>query len=169
MGGEYKGFDSDPEETWQVTDVSFTFTIRGQATKLTVGKTKETIAYQMVGDAANLPQAERVLSPFFVSRDIGVTISHVFGKEQRATAAVGVFNDWWVRDLPPHDPRSVCDDWSHRQLSDATAVHLLRVAGLELRGAAGTTDAARVRDASYRIRIRSSAESDCRTCRNQVR
>jgi phosphate-selective porin OprO and OprP len=102
VAGEYKGFDSDPEETWQVTDVSFTFTIRGPATKLTVGKTKQTFAYEMVGDAANLPQAERVLSPFFVSRDIGVKVSHVFGKEQRATAAVGVFNDWWVRDLP-HD------------------------------------------------------------------
>jgi len=102
VAGEYKGFDSDPEETWNVTDVSFTFSIRGPATKLTVGKTKQSFSYEMVGDAANLPQAERVLSPFFVSRDIGVKVSHVFGKEQRATATVGVFNDWWVRDLP-HD------------------------------------------------------------------
>ena len=98
VAAEYKGFETDPEETWQPTDISLTLPIRGPATKLTVGKTKETFSYEMVGDAANLPQQERVLSPFFVSRNIGVKITHVFGKKHRMTAAAGVFNDWFVTD-----------------------------------------------------------------------
>jgi phosphate-selective porin OprO and OprP len=98
IGGEYKGFESDPDQTWQLTDVNFTFPLFGPATLLNVGKTKESFSYEMVGDAANLPQQERILSPFFVSRNIGLKLSHVFGEEQRATATVGVFNDWWVGD-----------------------------------------------------------------------
>ncbi len=96
VAGEYKGFDTDPETTWQVTDVSLTFPLGGPRTKLTVGKTKETFAYEMVGDAANLPPQERVLNPFFVSRNIGVKLTRVMGKEHRMTASAGVFNDWWV-------------------------------------------------------------------------
>ena len=45
VAGEYKGFETDPEELWQLTDVSLTFPLGGPATKLTVGKTKETFAY----------------------------------------------------------------------------------------------------------------------------
>ena len=96
VAGEYKGFETDPEELWQLTDVSLTFPLGGPATKLTVGKTKETFAYEMVGDAANLPQQERVLTPFFVSRNVGVKVIHVFGDNQRMTLSGGVFNDWFV-------------------------------------------------------------------------
>jgi hypothetical protein len=39
---------------------------------LSIGKLKQTFAYEMVGDAANLPQSERLLTPFFKSRDLGV-------------------------------------------------------------------------------------------------
>jgi len=96
VAGEYKGFESDPEKLWNITDVSLTFPLGGPATTLTVGKTKETFAYEMVGDAANLAQQERVLSPFFVSRNIGAKLSHVIGANQRMTVSGGVFNDWWV-------------------------------------------------------------------------
>src|SRR5262245_55679778 len=48
VGGEYTGFDTEPDDYWNFTDVSFTFPIGGPATKLTVGKTKETFAYEMV-------------------------------------------------------------------------------------------------------------------------
>ena len=68
---EYKGFDSDPDQTWSFTDLSLTFPL-GRIGDLTVGKTKETFAYEMVGDAANLPHVERLMSPFFVSRNIGL-------------------------------------------------------------------------------------------------
>lgn len=96
VAGEYKGFESDPETLWNMTDVSFTFPIRGPATKLTIGKSKETYAYEMVGDAASLPSQERVLNPFFTSRNIGVKVMHVTSNH-RMTMAGGVFNDWWVK------------------------------------------------------------------------
>ena len=96
FAAEYKGFETDPEVTWQVTDVSFTFPLAGPGTKLTAGKTKETFAYEMIGDAANLAQQERVLSPFFVSRNVGIKLTQVLGKDHRMTASAGVFNDWWV-------------------------------------------------------------------------
>jgi phosphate-selective porin OprO/OprP len=95
IAGEYNGFETEPENLWSLTDLSFTFPLGGPAAKLTVGKTKETFAYEMVGDAANLPHQERVLNPFFVSRNIGVRLNHVIGTAQRMTAAVGIFNDWW--------------------------------------------------------------------------
>jgi phosphate-selective porin OprO and OprP len=98
VAGEYKGFESDPETTWQLTDLSLTFPLGSPASKLTVGKTKETFAYEMVGDAASLPQPERVLNPFFVSRDIGLKFTQVIGDTQWMTASVGVFNDWFVGD-----------------------------------------------------------------------
>lgn len=96
IAAEYKGFEPDLQETWQSTDVSFSFPLGSAATQLTVGKSKQTFSYEMVGDAANLPQQERVLSPFFVSRDVGVKLSHVFGEAQRMTLSGGVFNDAWV-------------------------------------------------------------------------
>ncbi|MFZ4688500.1 MAG: OprO/OprP family phosphate-selective porin [Polymorphobacter sp.] len=94
VGGEYKGFDTEPEQTWQLTDLSLTFPI-GDRTKLAVGKIKETFSYEMVGDAANLPHSERVLNPFFVSRNFGARMTHVFGKDKRATFSFGAFNDGW--------------------------------------------------------------------------
>jgi len=96
LAGEYKGFETEPENLWNLTDVSLTFPLGGPATRLTVGKSKETFSYEMVGDAANLPHPERVLSPFFVSRNLGVKISRVLGADQRMTASAGVFNDWFV-------------------------------------------------------------------------
>lgn len=96
IAGEYKGFETEPENLWNLTDLSFAFPVGGPATKLTVGKTKETFSYEMVGDAANLPQQERILTPFFVSRNVGAKLSHVFGADQRVTLSGGVFNDWWV-------------------------------------------------------------------------
>ncbi len=94
VGGEYKGFDSDPEQSWQLTDLALTFPI-GSRTKLTIGKTKETFSYEMVGDSANLPHSERVLSPFFVSRNMGARITHVLGPKKRATLSYGLYNDAW--------------------------------------------------------------------------
>jgi len=103
VAAEYKGFDSEAEDLWSLTDLSFTFPLDGPATKLTVGKTKETFCYEMVGDAANLPHPERVLSPFFVSRNVGAKVTHVFGAEQRATLSGGVFNDGFVSGDSPDD------------------------------------------------------------------
>ena len=94
IGGEYKGFDIDPDQTWVLTDATLTFPL-GDRTKLAIGKMKETFSYEMVGDAANLPQFERVLNPFFVSRNVGARITHIFGARKNATLAFGAFNDNW--------------------------------------------------------------------------
>jgi phosphate-selective porin OprO and OprP len=96
VAGVYKGFDTDPEKKWELVDLWFAFPLGSPATKLTLGKTKETFDYEMVGDSANLPQQERVMSPFFVSRNVGAKLSQVFGADQRMTLSGGVFNDWWV-------------------------------------------------------------------------
>jgi len=96
LAAEYKGFDSNPEKYFDVVDVSLTFPLGSPATKLTIGKTKETFSYEMVGDAANLPQQERVLNPFFASRSVGAKLIHVFGEDHRMTFAAGVFNKGWL-------------------------------------------------------------------------
>jgi hypothetical protein len=64
---------------------------------LTVGKTKERFVYEMVGDAANLPQVERLMSPVFVSRHRGLRFDRQLAKE-RMTLALGVYNDWFATD-----------------------------------------------------------------------
>lgn len=98
VAGVYKGFDTEPESTWDMVDVWLAFPLGGPATKLTVGKTKETFDYEMIGDSGNLPQQERVLNPFFVSRNVGAKITQVVGTNHGMTVSAGVFNDWLVND-----------------------------------------------------------------------
>lgn len=98
---EYRGFDVDPNNDWSWTDVSLTMPA-GPLGELTVGKIKESFAYEMVGDAANLPHLERLLTPFFTSRNIGVRLNKVVAN-QRATFSVGAFNDWFAKDLAYDD------------------------------------------------------------------
>jgi phosphate-selective porin len=51
----------------------------------------------MVGDAANLQQQERALSPFFASRGIGFRLLNSFHHDSM-TYSFGWFNDWWTQD-----------------------------------------------------------------------
>jgi len=93
---EYKGFDQTSESDWNTTDVRISTVLGPQLGTLTLGKIKEPFVYEMVGDAANLPHNERLLSPFFRSRNDGVTLGNaVF--DQRATWVVGWYNDWWTQ------------------------------------------------------------------------
>lgn len=94
LAGEYKGFDLEPEQKWKLSDAALTFPI-GNRTKLTVGKTKETFSYEMVGDSANLPQSERAMNPFFISRNFGFKLVQVLGYDKRATVSVGAYKDKW--------------------------------------------------------------------------
>jgi phosphate-selective porin OprO and OprP len=93
---EYRGFDSDPDHNWNFTDVTVTFPL-GRIGDLSVGKLKENFSYEMVGDAANLPHVERLMSPFFVSRDIGLRWNRTAAAE-RMTLSLGVYNDWLTTD-----------------------------------------------------------------------
>ena len=97
LQGQYKGFDRDATDNddWSISELSLSRTLGPNIGKLTIGKIKQTYSYEMVGDAANLPQDERLLSPFFTSRDIGIKLSNSFA--DRATWAIGWFNDWWVK------------------------------------------------------------------------
>jgi phosphate-selective porin len=89
---EYKGFAQIPgTANWQPTDIRLS--TKFQFATLTFGKFKEPFVYEMVGDSANLPQSERLLNPFFKSRNLGVQLSNTFLNE-RATWAVGAYNNW---------------------------------------------------------------------------
>jgi len=90
---EYKGFDRDPgEPNWAATDVKLATTFTGVGT-LSFGKIKEPFVYEMVGDSANLPQSERLLNPFFKSRNVGIQLTNtVF--DQRGTWTVGAYDNW---------------------------------------------------------------------------
>jgi phosphate-selective porin OprO/OprP len=93
---EYKGFDQTSTDDWNTTDVRVSTLLGPRLGTLTLGKIKEPYAYEMVGDAANLPQNERLLSPFFRSRNVGATLGNTI-LDQRATWSVGWYNDWWTQ------------------------------------------------------------------------
>jgi phosphate-selective porin OprO/OprP len=61
--------------------------------KLIIGKQKEPISYELSGLSVLLPQQERILSPFFSTRNIGVSVTGQFA-HARMTWAAGAFNDW---------------------------------------------------------------------------
>ncbi|HTT21612.1 MAG TPA: hypothetical protein VMG82_21975, partial [Candidatus Sulfotelmatobacter sp.] len=92
----WNGFDADEnkKKTWDFTDLTITAPF-GPLGALTFGKTKEPFVYEIVGDAAYLPSLERVLNPFFTSRDVGISLSNTAFKK-RMTYTTGWFNDWWV-------------------------------------------------------------------------
>jgi phosphate-selective porin len=94
---EYKGFDKNPGDPfWSVTDANISTLLGPKLGTLTFGKMKEPYAYELSGDSANLPQSERLLTPFFLSRNDGVKLSNTM-LDQRGTWSVGWFNDWWVK------------------------------------------------------------------------
>ena len=94
IGVEYKGFDRpDDVSPFGLTDLKFVVPL-GKNADLTFGKIKETFCYEMVGDAANLPQQERLLSPFFKSRNTGIVFKKYLFND-RMTIAGGWFNDWF--------------------------------------------------------------------------
>ena len=95
VAAEYKGFATDPDRNWQLTDLSLTFPINGNRNSLSLGKIREPFSYEMENSVPSLPQAERVLTPFFVSRNVGVRMTHVLGAARQATLSYGVYNRDW--------------------------------------------------------------------------
>jgi len=93
---EYKGFDQTSTDDWNVTDLRISTVVGPKLGTLTLGKIKEPFVYEMVGDAANLPHNERLLSPFFRSRNDGATLGNAV-LDQRATWVVGWYSDWWTQ------------------------------------------------------------------------
>jgi phosphate-selective porin OprO/OprP len=60
---------------------------------LDIGKQKQPFAFEMAGLSILNPQQERILSPFFVTRSIGVRASGQMAGD-RMTWSAGWFNDW---------------------------------------------------------------------------
>lgn len=90
---EYNDLKYLDTQLWQVVDLVFAFPLSDSGrTKLAIGKMKEPFSYEMVGDSANLPHQERILSPFFQSRNIGLQLTH-FSTDQKNTFRLGAFND----------------------------------------------------------------------------
>jgi phosphate-selective porin len=70
----------------------------GRLGELRYGKVKEGFVYEVVGDAANLQQQERILAPAFVpTRNIGLRLSNTMAGD-RMTWTAGWYNDWWTED-----------------------------------------------------------------------
>jgi phosphate-selective porin OprO/OprP len=101
VSAEYKGLDRPPGAAgWGTTDVSLAAPLgKEKYGTITVGKVKETFSYEMVGDSANLPQLERLLTAFFTSRNVGVKYNNALF-HQRMTISGGWFNDWWSKGRP---------------------------------------------------------------------
>ena len=93
----WNGFDAHQNKmkTWNFSDLNITAPV-GKLGALTFGKTKEQFVYEIVGDATFLPSLERVLNPFFTSRDVGLTLSNSVFKK-RMTYSGAWANDWWVQ------------------------------------------------------------------------
>ncbi|MCL4181448.1 MAG: hypothetical protein KJ072_27380 [Verrucomicrobia bacterium] len=60
---------------------------------LTAGKQKEPFVFEMVGLMPQLPTQERILNPFFVTRNTGLKLGGQLAGD-RMTWAAGAFNDW---------------------------------------------------------------------------
>ncbi len=94
IAAEYKGFESEPAQSFQLTDLAITIPI-DRRTRITLGKTKQSFGYEASGDTRNLPQNERATSPFVLSRNFGLRLNHVLGADRRATVALGLYNEAW--------------------------------------------------------------------------
>ena len=94
-----RDFNENRQEGDRLFDgLDFHFTIPlWKKARIVFGKQKEPFIYEMVGDAANLPQQERVLSPFFTSRNVGIRYLDNFLNDRMAFS-VGVYNDWFQSD-----------------------------------------------------------------------
>ncbi|MCU0404896.1 MAG: porin [Chitinophagaceae bacterium] len=90
---EYKGLDrTEDMPAFGFTDIKLVIPV-SKNSELWVGQIKETFSYEMVGDAANLPHQERLLNPFFVSRNNGIQYRQ-FLLNNRMTISGGWYNKW---------------------------------------------------------------------------
>lgn len=93
LGYDYNELRLPGDRVLDAMDLNLTIPLWKNA-RVTIGKQKEPFIYEMVGDAANLPQQERILSPFFSSRNVGVRYSDNFLKN-RISFSLGVYNDFF--------------------------------------------------------------------------
>jgi phosphate-selective porin OprO/OprP len=109
---DYQEKRNRDDAVFQLYDLRFR--IPFDRVNLDIGKQKQPFVYEMVGLSLVSPQQERILSPFFVTRSIGVQASGPAAGD-RMTWAVGWFNDWLETDA---------------SFSDNTNDYVARVTGL---------------------------------------
>lgn len=93
VAAQYRGFDVDPDRTWEVTDLALNYLVNKGGTRISIGQIRETFSYEIIGNTASMPQSERILSPFAASRNIGISATHVFGADRDWTVSAGYFRD----------------------------------------------------------------------------
>ena len=93
LATEFKNFYREGA-TPTIVDLTLLWKFRGRQDWISVGKQKEPFVYEMVGDAANLVQHERLLEPFFRSRNTGIKYESNF-LNRRVGFSLGWYNDWW--------------------------------------------------------------------------
>jgi phosphate-selective porin OprO/OprP len=98
IGADFNEFRESGDRVFDGIDRYLIIPLWGN-TKVSIGKQKETFVYEMVGDAANLPQQERILSPFFVSRNSGIKF-YGTAASKRMSWSAGWFNNWLTNDIP---------------------------------------------------------------------
>ncbi len=101
LAGDYNEGRLEEDQIFDGLDANVTIPLWGDATA-SIGKQKEPFIYEMAGDAANLPQHERMLSPFFVSRSVGISVTDTLLAE-RMTWTAGWFDDTQHRLCRPAD------------------------------------------------------------------
>ncbi len=91
---EYNEFVKDTSNDFcEVQNLQFTYSLPESLGYISFGKMKEAHVYEMVGDSANLPHHERILSPFFKARNIGIRYDNTYAKK-RGTISLGWYNNW---------------------------------------------------------------------------
>jgi phosphate-selective porin OprO/OprP len=95
VGVAYNGFNADIDEPFTVTDFNTFFTIPKWRTVVRLGQMQEDFGYEVVGSTASMPQSERILSPFASPVNFGLKLTHMLGRNQRATLTYGIFKDDW--------------------------------------------------------------------------
>jgi phosphate-selective porin OprO/OprP len=93
VAAQYRGFDIDPQRNWDVTDLSATWLFNSAGTRVNIGQIRETFSYETLASTSSMPQSERVIGLFAASRNIGISATHVFGKDRDWTVSAGLYRD----------------------------------------------------------------------------
>ena len=101
IAGDFNEFREQDDRLFEGLDFALTIPLWKEA-RIVIGKQKEPFVYEMIGDAANLPQQERILSPFFTSRNDGFRYLDNYLKG-RMTFSIGSYNDWYRTGLSHGD------------------------------------------------------------------
>lgn len=93
ISAEYRGFATNPERTWQLSDFAVSLPIRGLRNTLNMGRIKQAFGYEPVNSGSTMAQDERILGAFAVARSNGVRMTHVLGATRRATLSYGFYSE----------------------------------------------------------------------------